>query len=170
MFDPTEGTILRTEKTMAKNDLLCSIRDALHIDDATMIRIFSHAGRTVGQSTVAALMMTEDQDGYIPCSDPVLGFFLDGLIIHNRGQQEGKPSPAERPVPVLTHNAVLKKLRIALDLKEDDLVRVFHLAGIAVSKHELTALFRKQGHKHYKECSSQMLGAFLKGLALRSKA
>lgn len=154
---------------MAKNDLLRSIRDTLHIDDATMVQIFGYAGRPVGQSTVASLMKTEDQDDYIPCSDPVLGFFLDGLIIHTRGQQEGKPPSIQKPVPVLTHNAVLKKLRIALDLKEDDLIGILKLAGVVVSTHELTALFRKQGHKHYKECSDRFLRDFLRGVALRQK-
>jgi len=153
---------------MARNDILRTVRDALNIDDATMMQIFRQAGREVGQSTIIALLKTEDQDGYIPCSDPVLGFFLDGMIIHNRGQQEGKSAPAEKPVTVLTNNAILKKLRIALDLKEDDLAGILQLAGITLTKHELTALFRKQGHKHYKECSDQFLGDFLRGVALRN--
>jgi len=154
---------------MAHNDVLRSIRDALNIDDATMIQIFRQAGREVGLSTINSLMKSEEQDGYIPCSNPVMGFFLDGLIIHKRGQQAGKPVPADQPVAVLTNNAILKKLRIALDLKEDDLVGILQLAGITVSKHELTALYRKQGHKHYKECSNQFLKAFLKGIALRTR-
>lgn len=152
---------------MARNDLLRSIRDALSLDDATMIQIFSQAGRTVGQSTITSLLKAEDEDDYIPCNDPVMGFFLDGLIIHNRGRQEGAPAPAEKPVATLTNNAILKKLRIALDLKEDDLVGMLQSAGITVSKHELTALFRKQGHKHYKECGDRLLRGFLTGLALR---
>ena len=154
---------------MARNEMMRNVRNALNIDDATMIQIFRHAGREVGQSTVAAFLKSEDEDGYIPCSDPVMGFFLDGLIIHNRGQQEGKSAPAENPVSALTNNAILKKLRIALDLKEDDLVGILKLAGITVTKHELTALFRKQGHKHYKECSDQFLNDFLNGIALRNK-
>jgi uncharacterized protein YehS (DUF1456 family) len=159
----------RTEKKMARNDVLSTVRDALNLDDATMIQIFSYAGRTVGQSTISAMLKTEEQDGYSPCNDPVLGFFLDGLIIHNRGQQEGKPPSAEKPVAVLANNAILKKLRIALDLKEDDLVGILKLAGVTISIHELTALFRKQGHKHYKECSDRFLNDFLKGLALRQQ-
>jgi uncharacterized protein YehS (DUF1456 family) len=153
---------------MANNETLRTIRDSLNIDDATMIQIFKQAGREVGQSTITALLKTEGQDGYIPCSNPVMGFFLDGLIIHKRGQQEGQPAPAEKPVATLANNAILKKLRIALDLKEEDLVGILKLAGVSISKHELTALFRKQGHKHYKECSDQFLKAFLKGVALRT--
>ena len=152
---------------MANNDILRGIRDALGIDDATMVRIFRHSGREVGQSTIGALLKTEEQDGFIPCSDPIMGFFLDGLIVHNRGPREGAPASGEKPAAALTNNVILKKLRIALDLKEEDLVGCLKLAGITVSKHELTALFRKQGHKHYKECSDRFLGSFLKGLALR---
>lgn len=151
---------------MAKNDLLRSICTALKLDDTTLVQIFRHAGREVGLSTITALQAAEKQDGYIPCSDPVFGFFLDGLIIHRRGAREDGSVPADKPAAVLNNNAVLKKLRIAMDLKEEDLVKILQLAGVAVSKHELTALFRKQGHKHYKECSDQFLAGFIKGLAL----
>jgi len=154
---------------LANNNILRSLRDALNLDDATMIQIFREAGREVGQSAITAFLKTEEQDDYIPCSNPVMVFFLDGLIIHKRGQQEGRPVPAGIPVAELTNNTILKKLRIALDLKEDDLIGIFKLAGIIVTKHELSALFRKQGHKHYKECDDRFLTAFLKGLSLRHK-
>ncbi len=154
---------------MAKNDVLYSVRAALNLDDAAMVHIFDLAGRTVGQSTISAMLKTADQDDYIPCNDPVMGFFLDGLITYKRGQQEGKPTLTSKPVPVLTNNAILKKLRIALDLKEEDLVGILKLAGVTVSTHELTALFRKEGHKHYKACSDKFLKDFLKGVALRPK-
>jgi uncharacterized protein YehS (DUF1456 family) len=155
---------------MARNELLRSICDAVKIDHATVVKVFGHAGRPVGLSTVTALTSSEEQDGYIPCSDPVLGFFLDGLIIHLRGPREGQPLPADTPTASLSNNAILKKLRIALDLKEDDLVGILGLAGVVVSSHELTALFRKPGHKHYKECNDKLLRDFLRGLALRQRA
>lgn len=154
---------------MANNDILRSIRDALDLDDATMIQIFREAGREVGQSAISAFLKTKEQDDYIPCSNPIMGFFLDGLIIHKRGRQEGRPTPAENPIAELTNNTILKKLRIALDLKEDDMIDIFNLAGITISKHEMTALFRKQGHKHYKECNDRFLLGFIKGLGLRHK-
>lgn len=150
---------------MANNDILLSIRDALTLDDTTMIQIFKHADREVGQSTIAALLSSEDEDGYIPCSDPILGFFLDGLIILKRGRQEGAPLPATQPAVRLTRNTIVKKLRIALDLKEDDLFSIFKIARIEISKNDLSALFRKEGNKHYKECSDQIFKGFLKGLA-----
>ena len=155
---------------MANNDILRSIRDALTLDDTTMIQIFKHAGREIGQSTITALLSSEDDDGYIPCSDPILGFFLDGLIILKRGRQEGAPLPATQPVVRLTKNAIVKKLRIALDLQEDDLFSIFKTAGIEISKNDLSALFRKEGNKHYKECSDQIFRGFLKGLARHCRA
>ncbi|MBL0224143.1 MAG: DUF1456 family protein [Geobacteraceae bacterium] len=155
---------------MANNELLRSIRDALELDTATMLRIFRDAGREVGESAIAAFLKNEDEDGYIPCSNPIMGFFLDGLIIHNRGRQEGNTVPAEKPLAELGSNAVLKKLRIALDLKEDDLIEIFSHAGIVLTKHELTALFRKPGHKHYKPCTDKLLSGFIRGVALRRKA
>ena len=154
---------------MTNNEVLRSIRDALQLDDATMIRIFREAGREVGQSAIAAFLKTEDEDDYIPCSNPIMGFFLDGLIIHKRGRQEGGPAPAEKPLAELGNNAILKKLRIALNLKEDDLIGILKTAGITATKQELSALFRKKGNKHYKECSDQLLSGFITGIALRHK-
>ena len=154
---------------MNNNELLLSIRNALELDDATMIKIFKEAGREFGQSAISAFVKTADEDNYIPCSNPIMAFFLDGLIIHLRGRQEGSlPAPA-KPVAELSNNAILKKMRIALDLKEEDLVGIFQMGGVAITKHEITALFRKQGHKHYKECDDQLLRSFVKGVALSRK-
>lgn len=155
---------------MTNNAILRSIRDALAIDDATMIRIFELSGREIRLTTITSLLANEDEDGYIPCSDPILGFFLDGLIIHKRGRQEGAPDPATQPPAPLTRNAIVKKLRVALDLKEDDIIAILKSARIEISKNELGALFRKEGNKHYKECSEQILKGFIAGLALRYRA
>jgi uncharacterized protein YehS (DUF1456 family) len=92
---------------------------------------------------------------------------LDGLILHKRGKKETEPGQVKKAASPLTNNAILKKLRIALELKEDDMIGVLKLADIAVSKSELTALFRKEGHKNYKECGDQFLRNFLNGLFIR---
>jgi uncharacterized protein YehS (DUF1456 family) len=157
------------ETGMANNEILRGIRDALQLDDATLITIFREAGREVGQAAITAFLKTADEDDYIPCSNPIMGFFLDGLIIHYRGRQTGRPVQAAAPLAELGNNAILKKLRIALDLKADDLVTIFKLAEINIAKHELTALFRKQGHKHFKKCTDQLLRGFIQGVARRHK-
>ena len=154
---------------MTKNDILRRVRYALNINDLTMLEIFRLSGREIDQSGLLNLLKKENEEGYVDCSDKVIGFFLDGLIIHKRGRQEIKPDQEKKSGPRLTNNAILKKLRIALELKEDDMVGILKLADIDISKSELTALFRKEGHRNYKECGDQFMRNFLKGLTARNR-
>jgi len=63
----------------------------------------------------------------------------------------------------MTNNEVIKKLRIALDLKEVDIIEIFKLAGYEIKKAELSGIFRKRENKHFKECSDMVLNHFLNG-------
>jgi uncharacterized protein YehS (DUF1456 family) len=152
---------------MTNNDVLRRIRYALNLNDSMMIEIFKLAEYEMDQAILTAILKKEEDKGYVACSDRILGYFLDGLILHKRGKKETEPDQAKKAASPLTNNAILKKLRIALELKEDDMIGVLKLADIAVSKSELTALFRKQGHKNYKECGDQFLRNFLNGLFVR---
>ena len=151
---------------MTNNDILRQLRYALNINDSTMIEIFKLADHEIGQSSVTDLLNKEDEEGFSLCSDDVLKYFLDGLILYKRGRREMRPGEARKPDSRMTNNAILKKLRIALGLKEDDMLKILKLANVDISKHELTALFRKEGHKNYKECGDQFLRKFLKGLSI----
>jgi uncharacterized protein YehS (DUF1456 family) len=71
------------------------------------------------------------------------------------------------PEPFLNNNAIMRKIRIALELKEDDMLGILKLDEVVISSSELSAFFRKKDHKNYKECGDQFLRSFLKGLALR---
>lgn len=155
---------------MTYNDILRRIRYALNIDDPAMIEIFGLAGHVIEQSGLTALLTKEGEPGYASCSSKVLGYFLDGLIVHRRGRKDTGAAVPQRPEARLTNNAILKKLRIALELKENDMLAVLKLADIDISGHELTALFRKEGHKNYKECGDQFLRNFLKGLSIRFRS
>jgi uncharacterized protein YehS (DUF1456 family) len=130
-----------------------------------MIEIFGLGGQNIDPAALSAFLKKEDEQGHIACRDKMMGSFLDGLIIHKRGRKETQPGE-EKPA-ALTNNDILKKLRIALELKEDDMLNILKLGDVDISKSELTALFRKKGHKHYKECGDQFLRYFFKGLALR---
>jgi uncharacterized protein YehS (DUF1456 family) len=66
----------------------------------------------------------------------------------------------------MTNNEIIKKLRIALDLKELDMTEVFKLSGYAMKKSELSSIFRKEGHKNYRECSDLILNHFLNGFII----
>jgi len=144
--------------------ILRNIRYAMNLDDSTMLGIFRLGGHDIDSAALSGLLKKEDEQGHIACSPEIMGSFLDGLIIHKRGKKDTPTQMAKRGA--LTNNDILKKLRIALELKEDDMLAVLKCGDVDISKSELTALFRKKGHKHYKECGDQFLRYFLKGLAV----
>lgn len=152
---------------MNNNDVLRGVRYALDISDPKMIEVFRLGGQETDRTQLATYLKKEDEEGYINCSDPVFESFLDGLIIQRRGKKETDQDQAKIRVYPLTNNAVLKKIRIALELKEEDMLGILKLAEVDISKSELTALFRKKGHKNYKNCGDQFLRNFLKGLSIR---
>jgi len=152
---------------MTNNDVLRQLRYALNINDSTMIEIFKLANHKIEQPNLTGLLKKEDEEGFFNCGDSVLGYFLDGLILHKRGRKEIKPGETRKSDTRLTNNTILKKLRIAMELKEDDMLAILRLADVDISKSELTALFRKEGHKNYKECGDQFLRKVLRGLSLR---
>ena len=150
---------------MLNNDVLRSLRFMLDISDAKVAEITGLSGLEISETLVSSCLMKDDEAGFIPCSDEVLAHFLDGLVIFRRGKDDSRPTPAiELPI---TNNMVLKKLRVAFELKEDDLHDILKAADFQVSKPELSALFRKAGHSNYRLCGDQLLRNFLKGLTLR---
>jgi|GEM_PF-5660102 len=64
----------------------------------------------------------------------------------------------------LTNNMILKKLRIALNLHAEDMLKLFHIGGKTLANRELSVLFRKPTNKHYKACDDELLIAFLEGV------
>jgi len=152
---------------MTPNDIVRRIRYALNLNDPTMLEIFKQGGHAMDLAGLKNLLKKEDEAGYAACSDKVLGDFLDGLIVHRRGKKEAGPGQVKQPDAQLTNNAILKKIRIALELKEDDMLDILKLGEVEISSSELSAFFRKKGHKNYKECGDQFLRNFLKGLASR---
>ena len=152
---------------MINNDILRSIRYMLDLGDAKVAEIAKLAdpGLALDKDDVKACLAKEGEDGYVECPDRVLAHFLDGLIVHLRGRD---PNAPPRPVETrVTNNVVLKKLRVAFELKDADMHQAFADAGFEVSKPELSALFRSPGHKNYRACGDQALRNFLKGLTVR---
>ena len=152
---------------MTNNDVFRRLRYAININNQTVVEIFRLSGLKMGQSDITALVKKEDEEGYIELSDEVLEGFLDGLIAHKRGKRGAEPEPAQKTATRLSNNDILKKIRIALELKEEEMLALFRLAQFPTSKSELTALFRAKGHENYKECGDQMLRNFLRGLTVR---
>jgi len=152
---------------MTNNDIFRRLRYAVDLSNKSMQEIFALSGQEIGAAEVVAFLKKEGEEGYSECSDALLEAFLDGLITRKRGKREGEPAPA-RPER-LTNNEILKKIRIALELKEEDMLAVFKLSQFPVSKSELSAVFRAKGHANYKECGDQMLRNFLKGLTVKHR-
>jgi uncharacterized protein YehS (DUF1456 family) len=69
----------------------------------------------------------------------------------------------------MTNNDILKKLRIALELKDTDIIEILKLVGFEITKSEVSALFRNPDHRNYKVCSDQILRNFLNGLIIRNR-
>ena len=67
----------------------------------------------------------------------------------------------------LTNNDIMKKLRVALAYRDDDIVEVMKLVDFEVSKSEIGAIFRKEDHEKYQECGDQFLRNFLNGLVIK---
>ncbi|KDO01639.1 DUF1456 family protein [Pseudomonas donghuensis] len=150
---------------MIHNDVLRSLRYLLDVNDAKLTDIIKLTGFEVSTADIAAYLKKEDEEGFVRCPDEVIAYFLDGLVIFKRGKDDCRPPlPIELPV---TNNIVMKKLRVAFELKEDDLHAILKAADFPVSKPELSALFRKVGHNNYRPCGDQLLRNFLKGLTLR---
>ena len=150
---------------MLNNDVLRSLRYTLDISDAQMVDIIKLSGKQVAPSDLAAMLKKEEEEGFTPCDDELMAHFLDGLVFFKRGKDDSRPAqPLELPV---TNNMVLKKLRVAFELKEDDMHTIMNSVDCPVSKPEMSALFRKVGHSNYRTCGDQFLRNFLKGLTLR---
>ena len=149
---------------MLNNDVLKRVRYILDYNDNQMIEVFALADLEVSRKVLSQWLKKDDDPDYKSCKSVELATFLNGLISDKRGKKEG-----EQPIPekVLTNNIIFKKLKIAFNLKAEDIIEALDLAELRVSKHELSAFFRKPNHKNYRECKAQILRNFLMGLQLK---
>ncbi len=149
---------------MTNNDLLRRIRYTFDYSDSKMVEIFSLADYEVTQDQVKNWLKKEDNPSFSKCKDTYFAIFLNGLINERRGKKEG-----EQPVPEkrLNNNIIFRKLKIALDLKAEDILEILALSDVQLSKHELSAFFRKPNHKHFRRCQDQILRNFINGIQLK---
>lgn len=164
---------------MDNNDILIRLRYALEIKNKEMAEIFKLGGVDVSVPEVVKILIKSDdeaeENGQIYCDNNMLNSFLNGFITFKRGKQEAKPGAAISQESSLqnkenVNNLLLKKVKIALALTTEDMLDLFDQAGITVTKGELGALLRKEGHKNYKECGDKFARNFLKGLAIKYRS
>ncbi len=151
---------------MQNNDVFRRLRYALKINDDEMINIFSLVERNISKSELLSMLKRDDEEGFTVCGNPIFIDFLQGLIIKKRGM---KNNTADEPKLIikLNNNTIFKMIRIALQLKDEDILDILTLADFKISKNEVASFFRKPGQKNYKECGDQILRNFLKGLTIK---
>jgi uncharacterized protein YehS (DUF1456 family) len=146
---------------MTNNDILKRIRYTFAYSDEEMIGVFGAADYTVTRSLVTDWLKSEDHQDYKDLHDDQLATFLNGLINVKRGKKEDPQPAAEK---VLDNNTILRKIKIALKLKTEDIQELYDLAGKPISPHEITAFLRNPKQAQYRPFHEQYLRNFLNGL------
>ncbi|MBF0489069.1 MAG: DUF1456 family protein [Candidatus Omnitrophica bacterium] len=70
---------------------------------------------------------------------------------------------------MLNNNDIMKKLRVALKLRDTDIIDILKLAEFEATPSELSAIFRNEDHENYRHCGDQLLRRFLDGLIIRNR-
>jgi len=149
---------------MSNNDILRQIRYTFDFSDAEMIALFGLARQQVTRAQVSDWLKKEEDPAFQEMDDEHLAIFLNGLINGKRGKKEGpQPVPEEQ----LNNNIIFRKLKIALNLKDEDILDILELVNFRLSRHELSAFFRNPSQSQYRACKDQILRNFLHGMQLK---
>ncbi|MCL4111312.1 UNVERIFIED_CONTAM: hypothetical protein GTU68_034025 [Idotea baltica] len=146
---------------MNNNDILRRVRYIFDFNDDSMMEIFELAEHPMTRAEISDWLKKDTDAAFVPLSDFHLATFLNGLINSKRGKRDGPQPPAERK---LNNNIVFRKLKIALNYKDEDILAIYDLVDVEISKHELSAFFRKPSQSQYRACLRQYLRNFLLGL------
>ncbi len=171
---------------MDNNDILIRLRYALDIKNSDMVEIFKLGGIELTKEEVLKVLTKsneseleedyehdiDENEDHIKCDNHMLEAFLNGFIIFKRGKQDPKPGQPNKPTQSLmsnesVNNILLKRVKIALALTSEDMLDILADAGVSITKGELGAVLRKEGHRNYKVCGDRYARNFLKGLALK---
>lgn len=149
---------------MTNNDILRRIRFTFNFNDMKMVSIFALADHQVSKEQITAWLKKDDDPAYQSCNDREMAIFLNGLISEKRGKKDG---PAQAQEDKINNNIILMKLKIALNLQADDIIALLNSVDLRVGKPELSAFFRRPGHKHFRECKDQILRNFLNAVQIK---
>jgi uncharacterized protein YehS (DUF1456 family) len=149
---------------MKNNIIFRQLRYIFDWNEVQMMAIFAQAEMEVAKATITAWLHREEHEEYQEILDIELAAFLNGVINQKRGKREGpQPAPEKR----LNNNIIFRKLKIALNYRDTDILETFQLVGFTISKHEISAIFRNPKQNQYKVCQDQFLRNFLHGLQLK---
>lgn len=149
---------------MKANDCLRRLRYILDMDETKMVAVFAQADQKVTRERITGWLKKDDDPAFEECRDRMFAAFLNGLVNERRGKREGtQPEPEN----TLNNNIVFRKLKIAFNLQAGEILELLSAEGMHISKHELSAFFRRPEHKHYRDCKDQVLRNFLTGLQVK---
>jgi len=146
---------------MNNNDVIRRVRYTFDFSDDKMIEIFALADVEVTRAQISDWLKKDDDPNFKGIYDKDLAIFLNGFINLRRGKREG---PQPKPEKTLNNNLILRKLKIALNLRDDEMVEIFDLVDMRISKHEINAFFRKPTQSQFRFCKDQFLRNFLYGM------
>ncbi|MFT5802774.1 MAG: hypothetical protein ACI956_002595 [Nonlabens sp.] len=129
-----------------------------------MIALFALAEMEVSRAQVSDWLKKDEDPSFRRLTDFQFATFLNGFIVKHRGKKEGPTPKAEQEI---NNNIIFRKLKIALNLKVEEILDIFMLVKAHVSKPEVTALFRRPDQRQYRECQDQFLRYFLQGLQVK---
>ena len=153
---------------MTNNDVLRRVRYALRINDKAMLEIFKLGGMQVTLEELVGLLSKPEDEAFKNCNNKTLDAFLTGLITYKRGPQ--KPTLGAKPAEEVSNSAknlnnlILRKLKIALAFRSEDMIDAFKTGGVNMSESELSAIFRRPDHKNYREAGDKYVRVFIKGI------
>ncbi|SEL78804.1 Uncharacterized conserved protein YehS, DUF1456 family [Colwellia chukchiensis] len=149
---------------MTNNEVLQHVRYIFALSNEQLAAIFQLAQCPQSDEAISQFLLKNGDPAFRRVPDNVLASFLDGLIIEQRGVKDGAQAQLQQTI---NNNSIFNKVKIALALKADDIIAVLAAADLTLSKHELSAFFRKVEHKHYRSCSDETLLKFFNGLHLQ---
>ena len=149
---------------MLNNDILRRIRYAFDFTDSKMMSLFASGGEEATREQISDWLKKEDDPAFKSLHDVKLAVFLNGFINDRRGKKEGEQA---KPEKTLTNNIIFKKLKIALSLRDEDILDILESVGMTISKHEISAFFRSPEQNQYRLCKDQVLRNFIHGIQLK---
>lgn len=146
---------------MNNNDILKRLRYSLDFNDTQMVELFEAAPTPITRVEVSDWLKKEEDEDFKELSDLMLDIFLNGLIELKRGKKEGVVMVANEK---LSNNDILKKVKIALNLKSTDIIAIMAIKDRKMSETELSAFLRNENHNHFRPFQDQYLRNFFSGL------
>lgn len=147
---------------MKPSTVLSRVKDALRLSSDDILKIYQAEGYEIDDGRVEAIFKKPSSKKSQSATYEELGVFLDGLIRVMRGEPAKVVDDDEEII--LDNNLIIKKLKIALNLKSIDIDMIFNLADYPMSRSKIRDILRSSEHPKYKRCSDAVLDAFLEGL------